>query len=159
MEEVLPPATERGAGFERTQIPQFTIFMENRVGRLTSVLRLLEESVTVVGLSIREAADSALVRVICARPDAAKRVLTDAALPFSETYVLAVELTGRHAQPLTAICTAILAGEINIHYAYPLLVRPRGPAIAMYVDDPTLAAQLLIKKGFTLIGESDLLGN
>jgi len=24
------------------------------------------------------------------------------------------------------------------------------------VDDPTLAAQLLIRKGFTLIGESDL---
>jgi hypothetical protein len=35
-------------------------------------------------------------------------------------------------------------------------VRPRGPSLALYVDDPTLAARLLIKKGFTLIGESDL---
>jgi hypothetical protein len=37
-----------------------------------------------------------------------------------------------------------------------LLVRPRGPAVVLYVDDPTLAAQLLIRKGFTLLGESDL---
>jgi hypothetical protein len=157
MEEVLPPATQRGAGFERTQIPQFTVFVENRVGRLTTVLRILEESLTVIGISIVEGADTALVRVICSRPDAAKRLLSEASLPFAESYVLAVELTGRHAQPLTAICSAILAGEINIHYVYPLLARPRGPAIAMYVDDPILAAQLLIKKGFTLIGESDLL--
>ena len=40
--------------------------------------------------------------------------------------------------------------------ARALMLRPRGPALALYVDDPTLAAQLLIRKGFTLIGESDL---
>jgi hypothetical protein len=28
--------------------------------------------------------------------------------------------------------------------------------LALYVEDPTLAAQILIRKGFTLIGESDL---
>ena len=70
--------------------------------------------------------------------------------------MLAVELPRSTRQPLIAICAALLAAEINIHYSYPLLVRPRGPALALYVDDPTLAAQLLIRKGFTLIGESDL---
>ncbi|MBA3273460.1 MAG: acetolactate synthase, partial [Chthoniobacterales bacterium] len=42
--------------------------------------------------------------------------------------------------------------------AYPLLLGASGPAIALYVDDPTLASQLLIRKGFTLIAESDLRG-
>jgi hypothetical protein len=28
--------------------------------------------------------------------------------------------------------------------------------MALFVDDPTLAAQLLIRKGFTLLAESDL---
>jgi hypothetical protein len=54
------------------------------------------------------------------------------------------------------ICGALLAAEINIHYAYPLLLSPKGPAIALYVDDRTLAAQLFMRKGFTIIGESDL---
>ena len=41
MEEILPPQTEHGAGFERTRLPQFTVFLENRVGRLTALLRAL----------------------------------------------------------------------------------------------------------------------
>ena len=42
MSEILPPQIEHGAGFERTRLPQFTIFLENRVGRLTALLRALE---------------------------------------------------------------------------------------------------------------------
>ncbi len=157
MEEVLPPQTEDGAGFERTQLPQFTIFLENRVGRLNALVRLLEEDVGVINaLSIEESADSALVRVISCSPGDARRVLKDAGFAFSETDVLAVELPKNHSKPLVAVCAALLSAEINIHYCYPLLLRPRGPAIAMYVDDATLAAQILIRKGFILIGESDL---
>jgi len=39
MEEVLPPQTQEGAGFESTRVRQFTVFMENRVGRLQSLDR------------------------------------------------------------------------------------------------------------------------
>jgi hypothetical protein len=58
--------------------------------------------------------------------------------------------------PLISICRALLSAEINIHYAYPLLKCRLGPAIVLYVDDRTLAAQILIRKGFQLVGESDL---
>ena len=157
MEEILPPLTESGAGFEPTRIRQFTVFLENRVGRLGMLVRALEEGVSkIVAISIEESADSALVRLICSEPDRGRAVLQEAGFSFSESEVLAVELPRRNKQPLIAICSALLAAEINIHYAYPLLTRPRGPALALYVEDPTLAAQLLIRKGFTLIGESDL---
>src|SRR5580700_468885 len=112
MEEVLPPQTQHGAGFELTRVRQFTVFLENRVGRLTMLMRALEEGDRIVALSIEESADAALVRLI-------------------------------------TVCSALLAAEINIHYIYPLLVRPSGPAVVLYVDDPTLAAQILIRKGFT----------
>jgi hypothetical protein len=157
MEEVLPPQTQYGAGFELTRVRQFTVFLENRVGRLQMLVRTLEESIgCIIALSIEESADSALVRMICSHPDHSREVLQHAGFSFSESEVLAVELPRRSKQPLIAICTAMLAAEINIHYLYPLLARPSGPALALYVDDPTLAAQLLIRKGFTLIGESDL---
>jgi hypothetical protein len=144
MEEVLPPQTQEGAGFERTRVPQFTIFLENRVVGVINAL------------AIEESADSALVRVICSNPDDGRVALKGAGFSFSETDVLAVELPRGSHRPLVSICTALLSAEINIHYAYPLLMRPRGPALALYVDDPTLAAQILIRKGFVLIGESDL---
>ena len=109
-----------------------------------------------VALSVEESADSTLVRLICSEPDSARATLKEHGFALGESDLLAVELPKRTKQPLIAICSALLAAEINIHYAYPLLLRPRGPSLALYVDDPTLAARLLIKKGFILIGESDL---
>jgi len=158
MEEILPPQTLDGAGFERTSVRQFTVFLDNRVGRLGTLVRTLEEEdARIVALSIEESADSALVRLICSASDRARAVLREAGFSFGESDLLAVELPRRTTQPLLAICSALLTAEINIHYAYPLLLRPHGqPALALYVEDPTLAAQILIRKGFTLIGESDL---
>lgn len=158
MEEILPPQTESGAGFESTRVRQFTVFLENKVGRLQMLVRSLEQGAgKIVAMSIEESADTALVRLICSEPDDATRILSSAGFPFSESDLLAVELPRTSKQPLIEICSALLAAEINIHYAYPLLMRPRGgPCLALYVDDATLAARLLIRKGFTLIGESDL---
>jgi hypothetical protein len=157
MEDMLPPQTERGAGFEPARVRQFTIFLENRVGRLQALLSALAAGAHPVrAVSIEESADSALVRLICADPDAARQTLAHAGFPFGEIDLLAVQIPKRGAQPLTAICSALLAAEINIHYVYPFLLGPRGPALALYVDDPVLGAQLLMKKGFTLIGQSDL---
>jgi len=157
MEEVLPPQTQEGAGFEPTRVRQFTVFMENRVGRLQSLVRAYEETDgRIIALSIQNSADTALVRLICSDPDAAKDVLNKDKFSFTEQDLLVVAVPKRTKHPLVMICAALLAAEINIHYAYPLLISPGGPALALYVDDPTLAAQLFIKKGFTLIGESDL---
>jgi hypothetical protein len=158
MEEVLPPQTQHGAGFELTRVRQFTVFLENRVGRLTMLMRALEDGDRISAMSIEESADAALVRVICTDPDFGRDALRQSGFSFSESEVLAVELptASRSRQPLIAICSALLAAEINIHYVYPLLVRPNGPAVILYVDDPTLAAQLLIRKSFTLLSEADL---
>jgi hypothetical protein len=157
MEDLLPPETELGASFEKPTLRQFTIFLENRVGRLTMLLRCLESSgQKIVGLSIEESADAALVRLICADADATKICLKDAGFSYSITEVIGVSLPANHRSPLIAICNALLAAEINVHYAYPLLRGPAGPALALYVDDRTFATQILIKKQFLLIGESDL---
>jgi hypothetical protein len=157
MEESVLPQTQEGAGFEPALVRQFTVFLENRVGRLQSLVRALETGGgRIVALSIEESTDAALVRLISSDADMGRSILSDHRFHFTQSEILAVELPPRSGEPLIAICAALLSAEINIHYAYPLLLQPRGPAMAMYVDDPTLAAQLLIKKGFALIGESDL---
>jgi len=156
MEDLLPPQTASGAGFESTRVRQFTIFLESKVGRLQMLLRSFEHGAgRIVALSLEESGDAALVRLICAHPDYGRELLRTAGFGFSESDMLVVEMP-KVKQPLVVICSALLAAEINIHYAYPLLTRPRGPALALFCDDPTLAAQLLIRKGFTLVGQSDL---
>ena len=50
-----------------------------------------------------------------------------------------------------------LALELNIRFAYPLMLRPNGtPTIALAVDDQYLAGQILRQKNFRLLGEEDL---
>lgn len=157
MEETLPPQTQAGAGFEPTRVRQFTIFLENRVGQLQKLVRAYEEAAgRIMALSIQNSADTGLIRLICSDPDLGRDVLQHGGFSFTEQDVLVVELPRRTTQPLLEMCAALLTAEINILYAYPLLARPGGPALALYVDDHVLAAQLFIRKGYTLIGESDL---
>src|SRR5438105_1230428 len=106
MEDILPPQTENGAGFELTRIRQFTIFLENRVGRLQMLVRAFEQ-MRIIALSIEESADSALVRLICSMPDLGRDALRGAGFSFSESEVLVVELPERVRQPLSAICSAL----------------------------------------------------
>jgi hypothetical protein len=94
--------------------------------------------------------------MICAEPDFCRELLQTAGFPFCESELLAVETPLENVQPMLSICSCLLTAEINIHYAYPLLTRPKGPTIALYIDDITLGAQLLIKKGFRLLSQKDL---
>jgi hypothetical protein len=153
---VLPPETATGGGFESPRVRQFTVFLENKVGRLQMLIRSIEQGVgRIVGMAIEESGDAALIRLMFAQPDFGRELLQTANFPFCESEMLAVELP-RNKQPILALCSALLAAEINIHYAYPLLVRPQGPTLAIYPDDITLGSQLLIKKGFKLLSQNDL---
>lgn len=155
---MLPPETAEGTGFEPPRVRQFTIFLENKVGRLQNLIRSMERGVgRIVALSIEESGDCSLVRMICGHADFGRELLRTSGLGFSESELLAVELPKRTRQPILSLTSALLAAEINIHYVYPFIIRPRGGAVlAMHVDDAVLASQLLIKKGFTLIAQSDL---
>lgn len=159
MEDLVLPETDSGAGFEPTRLRQFTIFLENRVGRLQHLVRALEHGpYDLLTIAVEESADSALVRLICRDADACRENLRADGFAYTESEVIAVELPRRAKMPLMALTAALLTAEINIHYMYPLLQCPRGPALILYVEDPVLATQLLIRKRFTLLGESDFSG-
>jgi hypothetical protein len=89
-------------------------------------------------------------------PERALEILHQAKLPVTESDLLVVELPeGPH--PLPRICKALLTAEIDIDYAYPLLVGPLGrAAVAMRVDDHETAVHTLINLGFTVFTENDL---
>jgi len=61
-------------------------------------------------------------------------------------------------QPLAHICKALLSAEIDINYAYPLLVGPDGcAALALHVEDHETAVATLARQGFTIFGDNDLM--
>ena len=136
---------------------QFGVFLENRPGKLFELVRIFDEApdVHLCALSVVEASDHAVVRIIPNNADAARVVLRQHNLPFAELDVLMVQLTEDHT--LTSMCLYLLGAELNIRFAYPMMLRPDGaPTIALAVDDHTLAGQVLRKKNFRLLGEEDL---
>ena len=152
----LPVDEMTNLGFEPPRNVQFSVFLDNRVGKLLELIEIFHgQSLRLAGFSILDAADHAVIRLLTSRSDLARRLLRQNNMPFSEADVLVVELDEDHT--LSMACKALLAGELNIHYAYPLVVRPRGhAAVALHTDDHYLACQLLRRRLFTVMAENDL---
>jgi hypothetical protein len=139
-------------------IRQFTVFLENRVGKLLEVIRRFEGSrVKIVALSISDTCECAFARFLLSHPEQGREILERAGLAIVESDLIGIELPDGQ-QALLDICTALLQAEVNIIQAYPLLVRPRGkPAVALMVDNIEMGQDTLANKGFAMITENDLM--
>jgi hypothetical protein len=148
-------STARGRDWP--SVRQFNVFVENRLGNLLNVIRRFETSDNrIVSMTIVDSADCAIIRIVMSDPERALEVFQQAGLQFAESDLLVVQLP-EGPQPLLAICKALLTAEINIDYAYPLLIGPHGhAALALHVEDHEAAAQTLDRAGFVLFTENDL---
>src|ERR1700722_18314438 len=135
-------------GRDWPSVRQFNVFVENRLGGLLNVVRRFETSDNrIVSFTVIDSADCAIIRIVLKDPERALEVFRQANLPVTESDLLVVQLPEGH-QPLLQICKALLAAEINIHYAYPLLLGPLGnAALALHVEDHETAARMLDRQG------------
>lgn len=148
---------ETMAGSSWPTVTQFSVFLENRVGQLLQLVRTFRGTkVQIVGLSISDSADCCIVRIILSHTDQGHVLLKEAELPFASNELLVAELSLGNST-LADLCTALLQAEVNIHYAYPLLVHPHGrPAVALHIDNVEIAGQTLRNMGFEILCEADL---
>jgi hypothetical protein len=148
-------ATARGRDWP--SVRQFNVFLENRIGALMDLVRQFETTdIHIVSLTVIDSADCAIIRIVLSDPERALEIFERAKLPVTESDLLVVQLP-QDPHPLLRILKALLVAEINVHYAYPLLVGPDGhAALALHVDDHETAANTLSHKGFVLFTENDL---
>ncbi|MBC8202365.1 MAG: acetolactate synthase [Planctomycetes bacterium] len=152
----LPQETMQG--YKVPCVRQFSVFLENRVGRLLDLLRHFDDAshVHVVGLNVIDSSDHAVVRMIPDNADAARLMLHDLSISFSESDVVVAMIDDSHS--LADLCLYLLGAELNIHFIYSLIKKPMigDSLVALAIDDLTLGGQLLVKKGFSLLGEAEL---
>src|ERR1700752_3461197 len=121
---VIDYATARGRDWP--SVRQFNVFVANRLGGLADVVRRFETTDNrIVSLTVVDSADCAIIRLVLSDPERALEIFEQARLPVTESDLLVVQLP-EGAQPLLQICKGLLAAEINIDYAYPLLFGPHG---------------------------------
>ena len=152
-------------------VKQFSVFIENRVGRLHDLVALLAKhnihimAMTTIdqtdtaldsgGAGPGAGGDTALDRFIVDDPDRARELMAANNFFFTECEVVAVEIANE--SQLSSALGALLTVEVNIHYAYSFLVRPRGrSALVLSVEDNDMAATALNTRGFKVLTQRDI---
>ena len=145
-------------GYSVPSVKQFSVFLENRVGRLLDLLRHFDDAshVHVMGLNVMDSSDHAVIRMIPDNADAARHLLRELGIAFSELDVIVSVIDDSHS--LADMCLYLLGAELNILFIYSLIQQSSigESVITVAVDDLTLGGQLLLRKGFNLLGEGDL---
>jgi hypothetical protein len=150
----LPETTSKTEG---PLVKQFSVFLPNKVGAMLEIVKLLNTQNThVVALSVSESTDSAIARIIASDPARVERLFREKNVPFGVSEVVVVELR-EVATRLAKLLAALVMAEVNVHFAYPLLIRPRGfAAIALHLDDTECASSVLTGEGFKMLSQDDI---
>jgi hypothetical protein len=137
-------------------VKQFSVFTENRVGRLHDLTYLLKQGdVHVMAITILDTIDSAIVRLVVDDPKKARELMSANDFPFTASTVVAVEI--KDESELTGVLGVLLEAEISVHYIYSFIKRPQGRgALALSVEDADMAMQALGRRGFKVLMQSDI---
>ena len=137
-------------------VKQFSVFAENRVGRLHDLTSLLKDNnVHIIAITVLDTTDSSILRVVVDDPDKARELMVSNDFPYGEANILAVEVSDE--SELSKVLAALLEAEINIHYIYSFIKRPaERSALAINAEDPDIASQALANRGFKVLQQSDI---
>ena len=146
--------TERTAG---PTVKQYSIFLQNKVGALLEVVRLLNENdVHVLALNSQDSTDSAIVRIVVSDPDAVEGIFDVHEIAYSISEIIVVEMN-EVAIDLRRMLQSLLMAEVNIQVCYPILVRPHGrSAMVLHLDDLECGWSVLAGERFRILSQSDL---
>src|SRR4051812_23168861 len=98
-------------------VRQFSVFAENRVGRLHELTALFKQhEVHIMAITVLDTTDSAIIRLIVDDREKARELMVHNDFPYTECDVLAVEISDE--TDLRVVLAALLEAEINVHYVY-----------------------------------------
>jgi hypothetical protein len=150
----LPKTTSKRDG---PLVKQFSVFLPNKVGAMHDVLKMLNaHDYHVMAMSVSESTDSAIARLVVSDPGGVEKLLKQNNIAFGTCDVVVVEMH-EVATELSKLFAALFMAEVNVHFTYPLLIRPRGQAaLAVHVDDNECAISVLSGAGFCLLSQSEI---
>lgn len=141
---------------EREPIIQFSVFADNKVGRLNELVqRFSHRDIHIIALSQLDSTECTVMRIILDYPEAARGMLREYGYAFSETPILAVELNTE--ADLKFVAAALVEAEVNIHYLYPFIMRPNErSALALNVEDHEFAESVLQARQIRCLTRDDV---
>lgn len=141
-------------------IPQVSVYLDNRPGSLSEAMAQLDRNqIKVFALSIADAGEFGLVRMITGDPEKSTKVLEDVdynlAKSRKNTEVTAIFIT--EEDKISKITKILANGGINIEYAYSSAVHVDGKiALILRASDVEKAERILKTSGVTVLSLGEI---
>ena len=138
-------------------IKQLSIFVENKLGRLQSIINSLSENdINIRALSIADTTDFGILRIIVDDPTKAKLVLKGMGVISKSTDVIAVYIDDKSGG-LASVLNVVSDAVIGIEYMYAFLGRKTGKALmVLKADDEEMAGTVLREHGVELASQDEI---
>ena len=137
------------------KVRQISIFLENRSGRLASVLKEVGRSgVNIRALSLADTSDFGILRLIVDNVDKGVQALRESGHTVSLTEVLALEVPD-HPGGLAGILDVISAANLNVEYMYAFVSRVSEKAVVIFRFENVDAAITALKKAKVSVLEAE----
>ncbi len=132
---------------------QISVFVENRAGRLASVAQALkEEGIDIRAISMADAPDFGIFRVVVEDPERARTALKRRGFVTEVSDVIAVEVEDRPGG-LADVLAVFAEHGLNVEYMYAFLTERDGRAIIFFrFEDTDRAVEALQAAGMPTIG-------
>jgi hypothetical protein len=132
---------------------QISVFIENRAGRLASIAQLLkEEGIDIRAISLADAPDFGIFRVVVEDPERARTALKRRGFVTELSDVIAVEVEDRPGG-LADVLALFAEHDLNVEYMYAFLTERSGKAIIFFrFEDTDRAVGALQAAGVPTIG-------
>ena len=136
-------------------IPQVSVYLDNRPGSLSEAMAQLDKNqIRIFALSIADAGEFGLVRMITEDPAKASKVLEDAEYNLAKsrknTEVTAMFISEK--DKISKITKLLADGSINIEYAYSSAVHVNGKvALILRASDVESAERMLKEHGVAVL--------
>jgi len=126
------------------------------MGRLHDLIAMLgSHSVHVLGLTVLDTTETAIIRLVVDDPQAARRLLKDNGFAFTACELLVVEIDA--ATQLPQLMAAFLEAEVNVHYMYCFIPHPQGKSImGISMEDNEIGEKVLTQHGFRVLRQGDV---
>lgn len=137
-------------------ITQLSVFLMNQPGALVEAVKSISDAgINIRAMSIAEANDFGILRIIVSDTDTVCRLLGDKYL-FSKTEVVAARM-GDRTGALYPILVALNEANINIEYMYAFTGSGPDEAYVVFrVSDAKTAEELLNANGISTLSDENL---
>ena len=125
-------------------VKQLSIFVENKPGRLSAIIKLLgEHNVNLSALSLADTTNFGILRLIADKVDVAQAVLREAGIISKSSDVLAVAIDDTPGA-LTGILDLFTENGVSVEYMYAFSKQLEGKAQMVVKTDSLEKAEALL---------------